>query len=567
MSQQSLTRKNGPDGGASDRAARVLSAVVEGLSQGILVLDRCLRVVRCNASFRALVGLSASESLVGRYAPRLLAERAKGGCPLARGVRAHLREGSGTATLSIDDGRMIAFAVRRIAGANWIVVLDDITAASRSEAFAHRLARHDPLTDLPNRRHFLESLSRAVGQGPVALLCLDLDRFKPVNDTLGHPIGDALLRVVAERLCGAVRKGDTVARLGGDEFAVLLEGLDVAGATDGLARRLVDLIGRTYIVDGHMINIGVSVGIALAPNDAADPDTLLKHADLALYRAKGQGRGTFRFFEPGMDAALQARRRMETELRQALGQRAFELHYQAQQDLASGRINGFEALLRWRHPERGLVPPVEFIPLAEETGLIVQIGEWVLRTACKEAMRWPDDVSIAVNLSVAQFKSPRLVAVVAAALKTTGLAPRRLELEITESLLMQNDADHVGVLRALHDLGVRIAMDDFGTGYSSLSTLHSFPFDKIKIDRSFVDGLKRDPRSAAVVHAVAALGGCLGIATTAEGVETDEQLQDLIAKGCTEVQGYLIGRPLPAEEAIRLLDPIRSPTAARTQEH
>ena len=539
-----------------DRGADILSAVFEGLSQGLMVLDRRLRVVRCNADFRAVAGLPENESLVGRHAPRMLVEHARNGCLLAAGVRTLLRwrrrrdDADEAVTLPLDDGRVMTLSIREVAGPAWVLVLEDVTAASRSEAVAHRLALHDPLTDLPNRRHLLECLNRAVGREPAALLCLDLDRFKPVNDTLGHPVGDALLRTVAGRMASAVRGGDTVARMGGDEFAVLIEGADAPETVEGLAKRLVDLIGRPYIVEGHMIDIGVSVGVASTPDGTDHPDALLKHAGLALYEAKRQGRGTFCFFEPGMDAALQTRRRLEAELRQALALHAFELYYQPQQDLASNRINGFEALLRWRHPEHGLVPPVEFVPLAEETGLIVPIGEWVLRTACKEAARWPEDVSIAVNLSVAQFKSPRLVAAVKAALKAAGLAPKRLELEVTESLLMRNDIDHLGVLRALHALGVRVAMDDFGTGYSSLSNLQSFPFDKIKIDRSFV--MNGDPRSAAVVRAVAALGNGLGIATTAEGVETQEQLQDIAAQGCTEVQGYLIGRPVSAEETLRL---------------
>ena len=544
-----------------DRGADILSAVFEGLSQGLMVLDRRLRVVRCNADFRAVAGLPEDEALVGQHATRMLVEHARNGCLLAAGVRTLLRwrrqrgdaDGDEAVTLPLDDGRVMTLSIREVVGPGWVLVLEDVTAASRSEAVAHRLALHDPLTDLPNRRHLLECLNRAIGRGPVALLCLDLDRFKPVNDTLGHPVGDALLRIVAGRMGSAVRAGDTVARMGGDEFAVLIEGADAPEAAEGLAKRLVDLIGRPYIVEGHMIDIGVSVGVALATDGTDDPDALLKHADLALYEAKRQGRGTFCFFEPSMDAALQTRRRLEAELRQALALRAFELHYQPQQDLTTNRINGFEALLRWRHPERGLVPPAEFVPLAEETGLIVPIGEWVLRTACKEAARWPEDVSIAVNLSIAQFRSPRLIGVVKAALKAAGLSPARLELEITESLLMRNDIDHLGVLRALHALGVRVAMDDFGTGYSSLSNLQSFPFDKIKIDRSFV--MNGDSRSAAVVRAVAALGNGLGIATTAEGVETKEQLQDIAAQGCTEVQGYLIGRPVSAEETLRLFDP------------
>ena len=387
------------------------------------------------------------------------------------------------------------------------------------------------------------------GGEPFAVLCIDLDRFKAVNDTLGHPVGDALLRKVGERLSKAAREGDVVARLGGDEFAVIQVGTDQPTASEALAARLVDLIGRTYVVDGHMLNIGASVGVALAPSDGDDADALLKHADLALYRAKADGRGVFRFFETGMDARMQARRSLEIDLRKALALKEFELAYQPQVRSEDGAVSGFEALLRWRHPERGAVSPADFIPLAEEIGLITPIGEWVLRTACAEAATWPDSVSLAVNVSPVQFRGAKLVDTVTSALARSGLAPSRLELEITEGALLDNTDTVLKVLNSLRDLGVRISMDDFGTGYSSLSYLQKFPFTKIKIDQSFVRRMDDSPDCSAIVRAVAALGASLGMKTTAEGVETEAQRERIRAEGCTEIQGYLTGRPMTAADA------------------
>ncbi|ONF45858.1 putative bifunctional diguanylate cyclase/phosphodiesterase, partial [Methylobacterium radiotolerans] len=372
--------------------------------------------------------------------------------------------------------------------------------------------------------------------------------FKPVNDTLGHPIGDALLATVADRLRSTVQATDTVARIGGDEFVILQAGIRDAAGTQALARRVVDLIGRTYMVEGHLLTIGASVGVALAPADGTDADRLLKNADLALYRAKLDGRGTYRFFEPEMDARMQARRKLELDMRQALARREFQLHYQPQMQLASGTLIGCEALIRWRHPDRGLVSPLDFIPLAEEIGLIVPIGEWVVRQACRDAVTWPDPMSVAVNVSPAQFKSDRLVETIISALAGSGLPARRLEVEITEGVLLQENDRTLQTLHRLRELGVRVSMDDFGTGYSSLSYLRSFPFDKIKIDRSFVKDLTSKPDGEAIIRAIAGLGRSLGMTTVAEGVETSEQMQRIRFEGCTDVQGYLISKPVPAED-------------------
>ncbi len=426
---------------------------------------------------------------------------------------------------------------------------DELGAIVRSlRVFQHNVARiaflahHDALTGLPNRRLFHDRLELAVAQAArgvdVAVLCLDLDRFKAVNDTLGHPVGDKLLQEVARRLAACLREGDTLARLSGDEFAVLQIGVARPEDAALLAHRIVRVIGEPYEVESHRVVIGTSIGIAVTPRDGTSVDTLLKNADTALYRAKAEGRGIYRFFEQEMNAELQARRMLELDIRRAIEESQFEIHYQPLINLASRRISGFEALLRWPHPERGMVAPAEFIPVAEDTGLIITLGAWVIREACIEAAGWPEHVKIAINLSPAQFRNEDLVGIVGQALVASGLEPSRLELEITESVLLQPDDPNLMTLHRLRQMGVRISMDDFGTGYSSLSYLRSFPFDKIKIDRSFVQGLSLDGGSVAIIRAVTGLSRSLGITTTAEGVETDEQLHCLVREGCHEVQGY-----------------------------
>jgi diguanylate cyclase (GGDEF)-like protein len=419
------------------------------------------------------------------------------------------------------------------------------------------MALHDALTNLPNLLFFREKMDNRLAHlsrnQKFAVLYLDLDRFKNVNDMLGHPFGDTLLRQVAERMSGCLREGDTIARLGGDEFAILQGSFKKPNDAIALAARLIELVSAPFDLDGNQVVIGVSIGIAVAPTDAADTDRLLKNADIALYRAKVDGRGTYRFFELGMDALLQARRTLELDLRKALVNGEFELYYQPLVNLEKQEISGFEALIRWNHPERGQVAPLDFIPLAEETGLIVPIGEWVLRQACAEAVKWPGEVSIAVNLSPAQFKMHNLSQMVMSALAQSGLPAQRLELEITESVLMVDNESTLATLHQLHNLGVRISMDDFGTGYSSLSYLRSFPFDKIKIDQSFVRDLASNVDSKAIIRAVTALGSSLGMKTIGEGVETQEQLEYLEQEGCTEGQGYFFSKPKPAREVLKLL--------------
>lgn len=407
----------------------------------------------------------------------------------------------------------------------------------------------DELTGLKKRNALLSHLSLALSDGPaassVAIHCLDLDRFKMVNDTLGHAVGDLLLKKVADRLTAACRNGDIVARLGGDEFVLLQHNVDEKVEAVTLASRLVDLVGRTYVINGHTINIGASVGVALGTN-AIQPRDLLRNGALALYEAKKAGRGRYRMFESGMDALLLGRREMEIDLRRALALKQFKLNYQPFLNVATNSVDGFEALLRWEHPIKGNIPPLSFVSLAEENGLIVKIGEWVLRTACVEAMSWPGEMIVAVNVSPLQFKADTLLETVASALRNSGLPPQRLEIEITEGALLDDTNNVIQTLRALRDLGVKISMDDFGTGYSSLSYLQKFPFNKIKIDRSFVAG--DDADSEAILRSIASLGTSLGMAITAEGVETAEQLARIRGERCTHVQGYLTGRPMGTDQ-------------------
>jgi len=420
------------------------------------------------------------------------------------------------------------------------------------------LARQDSVTGLANRYLFRkrleEQLSRVSKQDLIAVHCIDLDCFKDVNNAFGHPIGDLLLRAVAERLSGVIRKVDTAARLGGDEFAIVQPLISNKEQAVALARRLIEVMCKPYRIDGHNLLLSGSVGVAIASNDEESADRLLKNADMALCCAKADGRGTYRFFEPEMDARLQARRTLELSLRTALSKQEFEVFYQPIINLNDNTIASFEALIRWHHPEKGMISPAEFIPIAEETGLIVPLGEWIIHKACGDAASWPESVKVAVNLSPIQLMSPNLMAAVANAIAVSGLAPRRLEFEITEAVLMQNTEVTIATLHRLRDLGVHITMDDFGTGYSSLSYLRSFPFEKIKIDRSFVKGLGEGEESAAIVRAVAGLAQSLKMTTTAEGVETEQQMQHVRALGCTEMQGFLFSPPVCLGEVARLFD-------------
>jgi diguanylate cyclase (GGDEF)-like protein len=419
------------------------------------------------------------------------------------------------------------------------------------------MAHHDPLTELPNRMLFhdriqqaLARLDRDVG---FAVLCLNLDRFKLINDTLGHPIGDALLRQVADRLQACVREGDSVARLGGDEFAIILLDVSDPPEVDALARRIIETIGSSYEIDGHQIIVGTSIGMALAPADGGTSNELLKKADTALYGAKTGGGGVSCFFEDAMNAALQSRRQIEVGLRRAIAEEQFVLYYQPLVDAKSHRVCGCEALIRWNHPEHGLTLPDAFTPVAESSGLIGTIGQWVMRQACMDAKAWPEDIKIAVNLSPSQLRDKNLVNDIRATLAASGLAAERLELEITESVLLHDSDRTLAILREIKALGVQISMDDFGTGYSSLSYLRSFPFDKVKIDRSFIKDLPHDKNSLAIIRAIVALGETFGMTVTAEGVETNEQAVQLALEDCTHLQGYLFSKPVPASKIPALI--------------
>jgi diguanylate cyclase (GGDEF)-like protein len=431
-----------------------------------------------------------------------------------------------------------------------VIAVRDQRERLKTEAKMRLLAFTDPLTGLANRTRFFDLLaihtaSRREGDQSSAVLIVDLDRFKAVNDTLGHAAGDIVLGMVANRLRSTLRGDDVFARLGGDEFAVLQLATAEADAAEALAARVVQVIeASAFMLDGQPIYLGASVGIAMAPHDGDDPAELMRNADLALYAAKADGKGRFRRYDVSLDEKMRERRVIEAGLRLALAEGQMELHYQPLVDALTGCITSAEALVRWKHPDRGLVPPIDFISIAEETGLIVPLGEWVVRTACAEAATWPENIRVAINLSPAQFRERSLVPLIVAALDSAKLAPERLELEITEGVLLSDEGGTLETLNELRSLGVHVSMDDFGTGYSSLSYLRKFPFDKIKIDQSFVRQVPHDAESAAIVRAIITMAKCLGMSTTVEGVETSEQFDFSVAAGCDTLQGYLISRPL-----------------------
>jgi diguanylate cyclase (GGDEF)-like protein/PAS domain S-box-containing protein len=542
----------------AQQARAFLGEVIENIPAIVFVKSPADgRFMLMNREGERVLGL-ARQSLIGRREEDVFPGDSQG---VSRVTDEALIEGARPFTVEEQlvrgaDGGKVLLRTKKVAvkdeagrAAFILGVSEDVTERRRSEALVARMAHYDALTELPNRVLFRREIEAALeaslhgAAGSLAVHCLDLDRFKTVNDTLGHQAGDALLQMVAARLATCIRAGDCVARLGGDEFAIIQNG--IAGEDDAirLARRIVDVLAEPYDLDGLMVVIGASVGIAISPAHATNADDLLKKADMALYRAKSKGRGRCDVFRQVMDDALQRRRAIEVDLREALARDELELHYQPIFDIVEGCIVGQEALLRWRHRQRGLELPAEFIPVAEDTGLIEPIGRWVLREACLDAAAWPGDPTLAVNISAVQFRSRTLVRDVVDALSLSGLAPHRLELEITESVLLAESAVNIRVLHQLRDLGVRISMDDFGTGYSSLSYLRQFPFDKIKIDQSFIRDLADNNEALEIVRAVVNLGAGLGVTVTAEGVETNEQLTQLRNVGCVQVQGYLLGRP------------------------
>jgi diguanylate cyclase (GGDEF)-like protein/PAS domain S-box-containing protein len=539
-----------------DETRRFLDSVIENAPIAIVVKDAAtMQLVLVNRAYEELLGMDRAD-LIGKtvhdfYHPAQ-AER------VMRADRGRFDSALGRTRvenpLETPDGRhhhvaTTSFAIRDIEGKPQylIVALEDITESKKAAARIAHMAHHDSLTNLPNRvflqERLKELLGRVSGDAPLAVLYVDLDHFKRVNDTLGHLIGNDLLKVVADRLRGCIGENDMVARLGGDEFLIVRTGVKNAEDAAAFASAVREAVAAPIVLDGNQIFADLSIGIAVAPEHGTDTPQLMKYADMALYAAKSDGRGTFRFFEPAMSAKMNERRVLEIDLRKAIEQGELELYYQPLVTLGTDEIGGFEALLRWHHPERGLIPPAEFIPVAEDSGLISSIGAWALRTACFEAASWPDKAKVAVNVSPVQFKNGNLALAVAGILDASGLSPRRLEIEITEAVLMDESETTLQTLHRLHDLGVRIAMDDFGTGYSSLSYLRSFPFDKIKIDRSFVGDLCESEDSVAIVRSIANLAASLNIVTTAEGVETLSQLELVRALGCTEAQGFLFGRP------------------------
>jgi len=542
-----------------------LDAAVNNISQGLCMFDPRGRLVICNAPYARIYNLGDELVKPGTPIDDILGHLFDSGMH-ATGIATRedyvkwrhqvIVRGQHDKTIIEFDNRTIMMQHHPMKDGGFVSTHEDITEQRQQEARINHLARHDALTELPNRAQFLEEMASteaSIERGErAAVLCIDLDHFKSVNDTLGHAIGDKVLKQASARLWGTTRETDVLARLGGDEFTLLLRPIDKAADAAGIAERIVRAMSTPFAIDGHQIAIGASVGIAMAPQDGETTDVLMKNADLALYRAKSEGRSTYHFFEKEMDAAIQKRRTIESGLRAALQLGELRVVFQPLVGLQENRVTCLEALLRWTHQGEN-IPPGEFIPIAEETGLIVAIGEWVLREACSAAAMWPTGARVAVNLSPVQFKNKRLFETIHAVLAETGLPPTRLELEITESLLLTDNEQTLQTLHRLRAIGIRISMDDFGTGYSSLSYLRAFPFDKIKIDRSFMRDLETRGDNLAIIKAVIGLGHSLGMSTTAEGVETEEQLRAVREQGCNEVQGFLFSPPLEAGEVFSLL--------------
>jgi diguanylate cyclase (GGDEF)-like protein len=550
-----------------------LDTAVNNMTQGLLLYGSDARIVLRNQRYLEMYKLPPEVVKPGLHFRDLIAYRKAAGSfkgdadEYCATVLRNVAEGRATHNIvETGDGRAVEVVNQPLKSGGWVVTQEDITERRRAESQIAHLAHYDALTDLPNRVLFREQLERELERikrgEQLAMLYIDIDEFKGINDSLGHPVGDELLKAVASRLRGCIRDTDFVARLGGDEFAVVQTGIAQPGDVMELVKRIYEAIRAPYECLGHRVATDASIGIALAPHDGTNLDQLLKSADLAMYGAKADGRRTYRFFEPEMDARVKARRTLELDIRQAIVDHAFELHYQPVVDLKSNEIAGCEALLRWRHPVRGMISPAEFIPIAEETGLICEIGDWVLAAACAEAANWPANIRLAVNVSPVQFRSPAFGLRVANVLAATGLPAHRLELEITEAVLIRDDEAALTVLQQLRAIGVRIALDDFGTGYSSLSYLRRFPFDKIKIDRCFVNDIAEDKGSSAIVQAVINIADAQNMTTTAEGVETEQQKDMLRSLGCTEMQGFLFSRPRPVAEIRTLLSPAKRIVAA-----
>jgi diguanylate cyclase (GGDEF)-like protein len=546
--------------GELESANARFKVAIDNMSQGLAMFDGDRRIIVSNEKYATMYGLSPDEVKPGTPVTEIYRRRIAKGIfagPSPDRYQPKWLKNVNVASDWVDelsDGRSILISHQPMAEGGWVTTHEDITERRRGEARIAFMAHYDPLTGLANRAFFLEKIEEAGARlrrwgEPFTVFMLDLDRFKNVNDSLGHAAGDALLKETAVRLKSALRETDVVARLGGDEFAIIQGGeINQGEGAAGLANRLVRAITEPFDINGSKVCIGTSIGIALAPQDGLDAGDLMKKADLALYEAKSEGRDGFRLYHSRMIEKAQSRHHLERDLREAIAHEQFELHYQPIIDVRTRRSIGVEALVRWRHPHDGLLPPTKFISLAEETGLIVALGEWVLRRACADAAGWPPHIKVAVNLSAVQFKKSNLLDVVLRALEESGLPAGRLELEITETVLLESEVNLLDMIRQLKNLGVSIALDDFGTGYSSLSYLAMFPIDKIKIDKSFTQGLTRRSECAAIVSSVTTLGYGLDITTAAEGVETEQQFRLLHAAGVNVVQGYLFGRPCPACE-------------------
>jgi diguanylate cyclase (GGDEF)-like protein/PAS domain S-box-containing protein len=564
-----LTQRLVSDTAATLQAQRrLLQTAIDNMPQGLLMFDRSARIVARNRRYVEMYGLSPAVVVPGLSFRDLILHRQATGSftgdvdQYCKALDAEIAGGVGKPWIvETADGRSINIMNRPIATGGWVATHEDITERIQAERRIAHMALHDPLTNLPNRSLFRERLElrlASVLRGEaLAVLYLDLDQFKSINDTLGHLVGDILLKGVADRLRGCIREIDTLARLGGDEFAIVQAAIGEPQDVSSLAERIRAAVAPPFDIEGHQIRTDLSVGIAIAPNDGVDADQLLKNADMALYAAKANGRATFQFFEPEMDMQVRARRSLEVDLKNALVSGDFELHYQPIVNLQDGRLCGCEALLRWNHPQRGKVFPDEFITVAEELGLIAPIGEWVLRTACAEAVKWPDEINVAVNLSPVQLMNKNFVEIVVSALAMSRLPASRLELELTEQVFVQETETIRANLDRLRELGVRLTMDDFGVGYCSLNYLRRFPFSKLKIDRSFIKDIPGKTEATAIVRAIASLAHSLGMTTTAEGVETQRQLDEVRASGCTEMQGFFLSAPLSAAELSWLLRPRR----------
>jgi diguanylate cyclase (GGDEF)-like protein len=552
---------------------RRFDAALNNMSQGLAMYDAQALLVVCNARYGEIYGIPPGVTMPGVPMAEVLTACSNLVIPpleaehiVVQRIDAAVREKACSYEYRLRDDRIVAVTNRPMPGGGWLSTHEDVTDRRQAEERIKRLAHSDLLTGVANRSHFLEEIAVArrrleIERRPFSVLMLDLDHFKHVNDSLGHAAGDALLKEVAARLRGALRAVDVLARLGGDEFAVVQtpprefvpeeDASDVmAESAIVLAGRIIDLIDQPFDVDGHKVVVGASIGIAMAPKDAVDADELMKKADLALYTIKAGGRNGFAFFNQAMAATADERHRLEVDFREGLARGEFELYYQPLVDAVTQQLRAMEALVRWNHPDKGLIAPDRFIAMAEDTGLVGALGEWILQTACAEAATWPDHIKIAVNISPVQFRKTNLLDVIMCALVDSGLPPERLEIEITERVLLEWQADHLSILHQLKNLGISVALDDFGTGYSSLSYLTTFPFDKLKIDRSFTRDLLARDHCGAIVCAIVNLGRSLDMLTLAEGVESEAQLRMLRAAGVDQVQGYYIGRPAPARDLV-----------------